>query len=426
MTNSKFFRNLAGLLALAALTTFTVLAQTTAPGKVAPKPEVAKPAPITGHIRTTAAPEIRVVSRVDNAKRTMLYGHVPGVLRAAADLGRLDPTTPAEHMVMVLRSSDVQRAELHRVLDQQQDKNTPNYHQWVTPEEFGQHFGVHDEDIAKVSAWLESQGFTVEDVAKSKRVLHFSGTTGQIERAFRTEMHSFRVGGENHVSNNSEISVPAALSPVIAGVGLHNFFRKSQMTKPTTLRQLQSSPNYTSSTTVHYEGPWDFATIYNTLPLLNAGITGAGSSIAVVGRSDILLSDVQTYRTMFDLPVNDPIFIHAGQDNGTEPGDDGESDLDVEISGGIAPQAQVYFVIGTPTFLVDGITNSVQYIVENNLADIMSISYGSCEAVEGTGGNEFNLQVFPNRPPRRASASLWRPATTAPRGATTRTTPMRT
>jgi hypothetical protein len=160
------------------------------------------------------------------------------------------------------------------------------------------------------------------------------------------------------------------------------------------LRDATLGPLYTSSSTTHYVGPWDFATIYNTFPLLNAGITGAGSSIAVVGRSDILLSDVQTYRQLFDLPVNDPIFIHAGQDNGIEPGDDGESDLDVEISGGIAPNAKVYFVIGTPTFLVDGITNSIQYIVENNTADIMSISYGSCEAVEGTGGVAFTTQAF--------------------------------
>ena len=89
-----------------------------------------------------------------------------------------------------------------------------------------------------------------------------------------------------------------------------------------------------------------------------------------------------------------PIFIHAGQDNGIQPGDDGESDLDVEISGGIAPNATRRFVIGTPTFIVDGITNSIEYIVENNLADIMSISYGSCEAVEGAGGNLFNQEVF--------------------------------
>ena len=212
-------------------------------------------------------------------------------------------------------------------------------------------------------------------------------------------MHSYIVNGETHVSVANEISVPEALAPVIAGVnGLHNFFRKTHMQGAEKLSDLNNNlklgPHYTSSSSVHYVAPADFATIYNTNPLLAAGINGTGVSIAVVGRSDILLSDVQTFRQLFNLPVNDPVFIHAGQDNGIQPGDDGESDLDVEISGGIAPNATVKFVIGTPTFNVDGITNSIEYIVENNLADIMSISYGSCEAIEGAGGNLFNQEAF--------------------------------
>lgn len=328
----------------------------------------------------------------------MLRGHVSGALRHAVDLGHIPASTQAQHLVMTLTSSDEQKRELRKVLDEQQDKQSPNYHQWVTPDQFGDLFGASDADIAKVSAWLQSKGFQVEDVSKSKRVIHFGGTTGQLENAFKTEIHSYQVGAETHIANNSEISVPEALSPVIAGVTLNNFFRKGHMGPVKNLRDVKAEaaaqPNYTSSSTTHYVGPWDFATIYNTFPLLNKGITGSGSSIAVVGRSDILLSDVQTYRQIFDLPSNDPIFIHAGQDNGTEPGDDGESDLDVEISGGIAPNAQVYFVIGTPTFFVDGITNSIEYIVENNTADIMSISYGSCESVEGAGGNAFNNQAF--------------------------------
>jgi len=391
---AKFFRNLAGIIALASLTSLSALAQTAAPQGVASKPGTIKSTAGAGHLHTAAIPEIRVIGKVDISRRTLLRGHVPSVLRAAKDLGRLAPSTPAQHMVMVLKSSDAQEAALRRVLDEQQDRKTANYHQWVTPDQFGAHFGVHDADIAKVSAWLKSQGFNVEDVSKSKRVIHFSGTTGNLESAFHTEIHSYNLNGETHASNNSDISVPSALSPVIAGVSMHNFFRKSNMGPVRRLSELKAGPNYTSSGGTSYVGPGDFATIYNTQPLLAAGINGAGTSIAVVGRSDILMSDVQSYRQLFNLPLNDPIFIHAGQDNGTQPGDDGESDLDVEISGGIAPQAKVYFVIGTPTFLVDGITNSVEYIVENNLADIMSISYGSCEAVEGAGGNAFNNQAI--------------------------------
>ena len=347
-------------------------------------------------VNTTAHPVARVTKKVDNTKRTTLYGHTPRVLDRAIDLGRVDPKTPTEHLILVLKSSPEQEREARRVIDEQQDKRTINFHQWMTPDEFGTHFGVHDEDIAQVKAWLTSQGFTVENVDRSKRVIHFSGTVGQLEQGFQTEMHYFTMpNGETHISNNRDISVPEALSPVIAGLPtLNDFFRKPHKVDGGRFSQMKRGPDYTSSSTTHYVGPVDFATIYNTAPLLAQGINGTGVTIGVVGRSDIYMSDVQTYRQLFNLPVNDPIFIHAGQDNGVEGGDDGESDLDVEISGGIAPNATVKFVIGTPTFLVDGITNSIEYIVENNVSDILSLSYGSCEAVEGAGGNSFNSQIF--------------------------------
>ena len=347
-------------------------------------------------VNTTAHPVVRVVQKVDNSKRTILYGHTPKTLQSAVNIGRVDPTTIAEHLILLLKSSPEQEREARRVIDEQQDKRTINFHQWMTPDEFGTAFGVHDSDIESVKAWLSSEGFTVENVNKSKRAIHFTGTIGQIEQAFQTEMHYFVMpNGETHASNDRDISVPEALSSVIAGMPtLNDFFRKPHKVDGGRFSRMKHGPKYTSSSTTHYVGPADFATIYNTAPLLAQGINGTGVTIGVVGRSDILMSDVQTYRQLFNLPVNDPIFIHAGQDNGIEPGDDGESDLDVEISGGIAPGATVKFVIGTPTFLVDGITNSIEYIVENNVSDILSLSYGSCEEIEGAGGNSFNSQIF--------------------------------
>ncbi len=342
-------------------------------------------------VMTSAVPTPRITKKVDIARRTILPGHVSSAVHTSTDLGRQHAKTPSPGMLLILKSSEEQKQEIRKVIDEQQDKRTANYHQWMTPEEFGAHFGVHDEDIAQIKSWLVSEGFTVDEVSKSKRVIKFSGNIGQVEHAFQTEMHLYQHNGELHVANSRDISVPEALNKVIAGVTLNNFERKSSFDRR---RMIKFGPKYTSSSSVHYVAPADFATIYNTAPLLANGINGSGQTIAIVGRSDILMSDVQTYRQLFNLPPNDPTFIHAGQDNGTEPGDDGESDLDVEISGGMAPNAHVDFVIGTPTFLVDGITNSVQYIVENNLADIMSISYGSCEAVEGAGGNEYNNQAF--------------------------------
>jgi hypothetical protein len=125
---------------------------------------------LPGNIHTTAVPVVRITAKVDDSKRVMVHGHVPGALRRAMDMGHLASSTPAQNMIMVLQSSEDQKRELRRVLDEQQDKQTANYHQWLTPEQFGDHFGVHDADIAAISAWLKSQGFQVGDVSKSRRV----------------------------------------------------------------------------------------------------------------------------------------------------------------------------------------------------------------------------------------------------------------
>lgn len=151
MIGLRFTAKPAVLFAVAAIVFQPALSQSTAH----------RTAPVPGNIHTMAVPTARVVAKVDNGNRTTLYGHLSAALLRATDMGRLDPSTPSEHMVMVLKSSDDQERELRRLLDEQQDSKTANYHQWATPEQFGQYFGVHDSDIAQVSAWLESQGFTV-------------------------------------------------------------------------------------------------------------------------------------------------------------------------------------------------------------------------------------------------------------------------
>ena len=342
-------------------------------------------------IHTTARPQVRVTARVDNSKRTALYGHVSGAIRMSKDMGRIDPNTPTGRMIMVLNSDDEQKRELRRVIDEQHDKRTANYHQWLTPEDFGARFGVHDSDISQVETWLKSQGFVVEDVSKSKRVIHFSGTTGQLEKAFKTQMHNYQYNGKTEVANNSNISIPTALSPVIAGVTVHSSFRPHKSSLIGRVRGAGGhKPNY--SDTSNYVGPADFATIYNTNPLLAAGITGTGSSIAIVGDSDVWLSDVEVYRQMFNLPPNDPTVLYAGQNNGIIAGDDQEADSDMELAGGVAPGATIYYVDGSSNLLVDGMTNSKEYIVENNLADIISDSFpGGCEL---NANNAFENQLW--------------------------------
>jgi hypothetical protein len=230
-------------------------------------------------VHTTATPKVRVTTPVDNTKRTTLHGHVPAAVRHGSNLGRVDASTRSERMILLLKSDEDQKRELRRVLDEQQDKKTANFHQWVTPQDFGTRFGVHDSDIAQVSAWLTSQGFTIDEVTKGKRIIRFSGTVGQIENAFQTQMHYFLMpNGETHVSNDRDISIPTALSPVVGGIAsLNDFFRKGHLVPGGVVSQsntpigkdsrMRPGPRFTSSSSVHYVSAADFATIYNSAPL---------------------------------------------------------------------------------------------------------------------------------------------------------------
>jgi uncharacterized repeat protein (TIGR01451 family) len=387
--------------------------------------QVAGAASTTGVVVDPAStrPVARVVAPVDVAQRVVLPGHVVPAIRGAADLGRLSPEAALRHLIMVLRPGAEQDHALQSLLDRQLDKGSPSFHKWLQPEEFGNRFGVADEDIAKVTAWMRGQGLTVERVAKGKRFIQFSGSVDQVEKAFQVEMHTYNVNGKARISNSSDISVPAALRTVIAGVPtLNNFFKRADFQPAGTLAErnplagLEAAtsaglpgaaskriynaahgqfdrPNYTNGTT-HFVGAGDFATIYNTAPLLSGGFDGTGISIGVVGRTDIHLEDVQMYRQFFSLKVNDPIFVVAGEDPGIVGGDDGESYLDVEVSGGAAPGATVKFVTSTTSLTSDGVDLSAIYIVDNNLTDIVSDSYGLCEAFEGTAELSFYANLW--------------------------------
>ncbi len=358
-------------------------------------------------------PVARIFAPVDDERRAILAGHVSPAVRGAADLGRLSPDAAMRQLIMVLRPSAEQDHALQILLDRQLDKSSPNFHQWLQPEEFGSRFGVADADIAKVAAWMRDQGLTVERVAKGKRFIQFSGSVGQVEKAFRIQMHTYNVNGKARISNDSDISVPAALRNVISGVPtLNNFFKRADLQPGATLaeRNAQAAaaglpgaapgkvynaahghfdrPSYTNGTT-HFVGAGDFAAIYNTTPLLTGGFDGTGISIGIVGRTDIHLEDVQMYRQFFSLKVNDPTFIVAGEDPGVVGGDDSESYLDVEVSGGAAPGATVKFVTARTSLTSDGVDLAALYIVDNNLTDIISDSYGLCENSMGTAVLSF-------------------------------------
>ena len=157
------------------------------------------------------------------------------------------------------------------------------------------------------------------------------------------------------------------------------------------------------------------AKIYN----IPSNLDGTGQTIAVVGQTNIDITDVQQYRSIFGLPANDPTIILNGPDPGIID-DESEADLDVEVSGGVAPKAALKFVISrrrrTPARPRAPICPRL-YIVDNNLAGVMSESYGACEPQLGAMAMPF-ITPCGSRLPRRESPCWCPPETTAPRIAT--------
>jgi subtilase family serine protease len=377
--------------------------------------------------KSFAQPETRITAKVDNAQRTTLTGNTHPFTRSLPDLGPVDPSTPMQRMILMLTHSDAQEAALNALLAQQQDKSSPNFHNWLTPTQFGANFGASDADIKTVTDWLTSQGFTVSKVGPGKNYIEFNGTAAQVSTAFQTQIHKFSKDGNTYQANTSDPTIPAALTSVVKGtVSLYNFppqkhyqsagtFQRDNKTGIVTrlsgpskevltpeqtkaaeaARAEQSktpgSPDYTYGTGPTYAvTPWDFAAIYNVTPLWNAGIDGTGQTIAVLEETDIRLNDVRDFRSIFGLPAKDPVIILNGADPGiTNTGEEGEAALDTEWAGAVAKGATIDVITTESTAATSGIALSAIYNVDYNIAPIMSLSYGNCEAFLGSTGNAY-------------------------------------
>ncbi len=170
------------------------------------------------------APHNRITQEIDENVGVTLGGNVHPLIAQATTSAPADVDTPMEHMVLHLKGSADQEAQLEALIAQQNDPKSPNYRKYLTPAEFAAQFGVSASDIAKVSGWLQSHGFTVDEIPAGNRAIIFSGTASQINSAFKTEMRQYTVKGVQHLANASDPQIPAALADIVGGVlKLHDF-----------------------------------------------------------------------------------------------------------------------------------------------------------------------------------------------------------
>jgi len=343
--------------------------------------------PAAGQARAIPA---RITQAIDEAQMVERKGNVHPLARTEFDRGAASNATPMRRMMLLLERSPEQEAALQELMAEQMSKESPNFHKWLTPEEFGRQFGPADTDIEAVRSWLASHGFSEIKVNRGKTLIEFSGNVGQVRNAFRTDIHKFVVNGEERQANVGDPQIPAALTPVVAGiVSLHNFPMKSMRHTAGAFTRTPEGrviSELTGSTNQFFAlGPADFARIYN----IPSTLDGTNANIAIIGLSSIDVNDTHAFRALFGLPVNDPVVVLNGPDPGITVAVEGEADLDVQWSGAVAPKATIHYVLSEGTLTSDPLFLGAEYVIDNNSDDVMSLSFGQCETSLGNTANGF-------------------------------------
>ncbi len=343
-----------------------------------------------------AAQPDRILGAIDDSQTVILKNSVPPRIQHQIDRGPVDPAMMVGYISLRIIPSPVQQAALNKLLTEQQDRSSPNYHKWLTPDQFAERFGATSDDIAKIVSWLRSQGFVIVDVARSRNWLAFSGTAAQVEKALHCSIHYYNVGGALHYANSTDVFVPKALAGVVASVeGLDDF----RWTSSTVHRHVGTpQPEHsTGNGGPNFLAPDDIATIYDIGPLYAGGYDGTGMSLAIVGESDIYTSDIADFRSGFNLPaINlqqylavgcvDPGIVTVGPNGGNFLS---EADLDLEWSGAVARNATIVYDICD--YNHGGATTALQDAINNNYAPVISMSYSGCET-SWTQANALALQ----------------------------------
>ena len=350
---------------------------------------------------------------IDETRRVTLEGNTPpAALRAENDRGAVPDSMPLEHMLLVLQQPAEREAELQKLIDAMHDSSAPEFHRWLTPQQIGRQFGLAAEDLAVISNWLQSHGFSVNRVYTNGLVVDFSGTAAAVRETLHTEIHRLVLpNGERHLANISDPQIPAALAPAIRGVAsLHDFFPRAHSVHLGPVSYDRATNTWKPLFNIKIDGslyhtlaPYDFAAIYDLLPLWNKGFTRKGVTIAAVEDSNLLHpGDWQTFRRTFGLDkFTHGSFrqIYPGCSNPGQNGDETEAALDVEWSSAAAPDASIVLSACANTATTSGLDLAILGLIDYAPPDILTDSYGLCETI--TGAAEIALE---NREAQLATA----------------------
>lgn len=307
----------------------------------------------------------------------------------AIDLGALEAQsgTTQISVTIALRLPDLNGAE--NLLKSLNTPGDPQYHQFLTADQFVARFAPADADVAKVVAGLAKYGLAAERT--SATTLKVTGRPADMERAFAASLHSYEVPAHGNATRYtfhaplSRPTIPAEISASVAAVvGLDSrpsFRPRSQAVSP----KLRVAPSTVpSGGTGDAPGSYtviDFANFYDVQPLYRRGLSGKGRTLGIMTLAAFTPSDAFAYWSALGLKVAADRIRIVNIDGGPGAPSDAsgslETTLDVEQSGGIAPGAKIIVYQAPNTN--QGFVDLFAAAVDANSAETLSTSWGLWE-----------------------------------------------
>lgn len=363
-----------------------------------------------------------------SAQTYVVRGNTPGFIQKAKDLGAIDPSTVIRVTAWLKLHNE---AQLDRLVQQQNQKGSSNYHKWITQTQFDSTFGPTPQEVKAVQNFLTAHGLTAIDVAADNAYVKVQGTAAAVEKAFHVQIDNYSFQGQTYRSNKADPSVNGTSGGHIAAItGMDDFGFQTNVVQasnpdgtPTSFRPLaKSTPSglffegqcfrdvetdtFTGGgNTATYTGnrygsditsgfghlppcgysPSELQTAYNMTPLYQAGLDGTGETVVITDAygSSTIEQDAEAFSQIYGLPDLTPANFQIVKANGISSNPHGvqrnwefETTLDVEWVHAMAPGANIALVLATDRSSLD---EAINYAVIHHLGNTVSNSWGQIE-----------------------------------------------
>ena len=323
---------------------------------------------------TLAASLFFLVPSAPAAALQTLRGHVPAAVAQLPSTGRLSATNRL-HLAVALAPRD--RAGLEKLLHDQQDPHSPDYHQYLSLEEFTGRFGPTVQDYQKAVDFARANGLKVSGTYSNRIILDLEGAVPDVEKALHVTIRTYQHPTEQRefYAPDTEPALDLAV-PLLNISGLDNYHLPHHVSnrKPVPPTPAKATPNVPTPNGPRPDG-FSGPSGYAPADLRNAYVpgttlTGAGQSVGLLELSSDLqppftggyyVSDLTNYEHEFGLPsISVTTVPVAGGLSLAQSAGQGECTLDIEMVMAMAPGASIY-VFECPPYFNDVLSAMVSY-----------------------------------------------------------------